>query len=154
MRGQASRTMMPLQGCRGMAAGGSSWGARVHLLPRTLALSLTVEAVSSPEPRSPWPVDEGYWLGHCQGFQVEGPSGHLGEVDYVVYRSRTDRPDVVVVCSGGWRARTAEVPVGDVIEVLPAQERLVVREGAGPVKQRRARDPMRGFTGSRREARL
>jgi hypothetical protein len=40
-----------------------------------------------------------------------------------------DRPDAVAVSLGVWRMRTAVVPVADVIEVLPAQERLVVRSG-------------------------
>jgi hypothetical protein len=99
----------------------------MHLVPRSVALSLTAGGVRDSEPRSPWPVDEDYWLGHCQGFQVDGPGGRVGVVEHVVYESRVDRPDVVAVSSGVWRVHTTEVPVADVVEVLPAQERLVVR---------------------------
>jgi hypothetical protein len=63
---------------------------------------------------------------------VEGPEGRLGVVDHLVYRSRADRPDVVAVTAGLWRARTAEVLVSDVVEVRPAQARLVVRPGLRP----------------------
>jgi hypothetical protein len=104
----------------------------MHLLPRAIALSLTADDARDARPRSPLPVDEDYWLGHCEGFQVDGPDGRVGVVEHVVYRSRADRPDVVAVSSGVWRVHTAEVPVGDVVDVFPAQERLVI--GHGPAQ--------------------
>ena len=106
----------------------------MHLLPRSLLLSLTTPEPDHRGPRTSPPLDQGYWLGHCEGFRVDGPEGRLGIVEHVVYRSRADRPDVVAVTSGLWRARTAEVPVADVTEVWPAQERLVVRGGLRPSK--------------------
>jgi hypothetical protein len=72
----------------------------VHLLPRSLTLSLTANSMLDPKPASPWPVDENYWLGHCEGFQVDGPGGRVGIVEHVVYGSRVDRPDVVAVSWG------------------------------------------------------
>jgi hypothetical protein len=102
----------------------------MHLLPRSLLLALTTREpeLGSGSP----PVDEEYWLSHCEGFRVDGPEGRLGVVDHLVYRSRADRPDIVAVTSGMWRARTAEVLVSDVVEVWPAQARLVVRPGLRP----------------------
>jgi hypothetical protein len=104
----------------------------MHLLPRSLVLALTTPEPDHPGPRMSPPLDLDYWLGHCEGFRVDGPEGRLGIVEHVVYRSRADRPDVVAVTSGVWRARTAEVLVAEVTEVWPAQERLVVRRGLGP----------------------
>ena len=98
----------------------------MHLLPRSVALGLCA-GDARPRPRSPWPVDEAYWLAHCEGFQVDGPDGHLGVVDHVVYESRLDVPDVVSVASGLWRLRSTSVPTADVLEVRPEQERLVIR---------------------------
>ena len=103
----------------------------MRLLPRSLLLALTTRE-PEPGPATSPPVDEEYWLGHCEGFRVDGPEGHIGVVDHLVYRSRADRPDIVAVTAGIWRARTAEVAVADVVEVRPAQARLVVRPGVRP----------------------
>jgi hypothetical protein len=96
----------------------------MHLLPRSVLLSLSAD--ERPSPRSPWPVDEAYWLAHCEGFQVDGPDGRIGVVEHVVYESRLEVPDVVSVASGRWRLRSTDVPIADVLEVRPEQERLVV----------------------------
>jgi hypothetical protein len=98
----------------------------MHLLPRSVALALSADEVTS-RPRSPWPVDEAYWLAHCEGFWVDGPDGRIGVVDHVVYESRLDVPDVVSVASGLWWLHSTRVPAADVLEVCPEQERLVVR---------------------------
>lgn len=98
----------------------------MHLLPRSVVLALSADE-ATPRPRSPWPVDEAYWLAHCEGFQVEGPDGRIGVVDRVVYESRLDVPDVVSVASGLWRLHSTRVPMADVLEVRPEQERLLVR---------------------------
>lgn len=105
----------------------------MHLVPRSLLLTLTAREPARG-PRMSAPLDDDYWLGHCEGFRVDGPEGRLGVVDHLVYRSRADRPDVVAVTSGVWRMRTAEVLVSDIVAVLPAQARLVVRGGLGPVR--------------------
>lgn len=124
----------------------------MRLLPRSYTLSLTANGMLEPKPGSPWPVDENYWLGHCEGFRVDSPGGRLGIVEHVVYGSRVDRPDLVAVSRGVWRVRTAEVPVADVVEVLPAQERLVLRNGFAGAKQTnlwgRARHALRGVAAS------
>ena len=98
----------------------------MNLLPRSVVLALST-GERMPRPWSPWPVDEAYWLAHCEGFQVDGPDGRIGVVDHVVYESRLDVPDVVSVASGRWRLRSTYVPISDVLEVRPEQERLVVR---------------------------
>jgi hypothetical protein len=122
----------------------------MRLLPRSMLLGLTGDRLlPDAGPQSPRPLDEEYWLGHCEGFYVDGPAGRLGVVERLVYRSRADRPDIVAVALGMWRARIAEVPVADVAEVWPAQGRLVVRTGLGPATRAsdwgREQDGPRGF---------
>ena len=97
------------------------------MVPQLLLLALTAPGRGGPPPQSPWPVDENYWLGHCEGFQVDQPGGHLGVVEYVEFAEWPDRPDVVGVRTGTLGTRTVRVPVADVVEVRPAEERLVVR---------------------------
>ncbi len=125
--------MTPMEHSIAAAESGQGSGGIMRLLPRAMLLGLTGDR-SAPDsrPQSPWPLDEDYWLGHCEGFYVDGPAGRLGVVERLVYRSRADRPDVVAVALGVWRARIAEVAVADVAEVWPAQGRLVVRTGLGP----------------------
>jgi hypothetical protein len=103
----------------------------MHLLPRSLLLSLTTTDPALRSPRTSPPVDEDYWLRHCEGFRVDGPEGRLGIVEHVVYGSRRDRPEVVAITSGMWRTRTDDVLIADVVEVWPARGRLVVRGGLG-----------------------
>jgi hypothetical protein len=105
----------------------------MHLLPRSVSLSLTADAPSGAAPYKSWPVDKDYWLGHCEGFRVDGPGGRLGVVEHVVYESRVDRPDMLAVSSGMWRLHTDEVSVQDVVEVYPGEQRLTVRPGPNPV---------------------
>ncbi len=73
------------------------------------------------------PADAEYWLGHCDGFRVEGAAGSVGMVEYVVVDPSLDRPSLVVVRQGGLqRQRTVDVPVADVMEIRPAERRLVL----------------------------
>jgi hypothetical protein len=73
------------------------------------------------------PADIEYWLGRCEGFRVEGATGSVGMVEYVVADPSLDRPSLVVVRQGGLqRHRTVDVPVADVVEIRPAERRLVL----------------------------
>ncbi len=67
-----------------------------------------------------------YWLTRCEGFSVDGPSGHLGFVSEVHFRSRLDRPDELVVRGGLLGSRLTVVPVSEATEVLPGPERIVL----------------------------
>jgi len=84
--------------------------------------------VRSQLPELPNPVlwDDDYWLKRCEGFSVEGPDGDLGVVSEVHFRSQLDRPDELVVRSGLLGNRRYVVPVGEVIEVRPEAERIVL----------------------------
>ena len=100
----------------------------MRLLPRSIALGLTTVEGDGHDSRAIWPVDRAFWLGRCQGFRVDDLDGRrVGVVEHVVYQSRIDCPDMVAVTGGMWRPRTREVPVDEVVEVVPSQSTLVVR---------------------------
>ena len=84
-----------------------------------------------PRPLS-W--DHDYWLCRCEGFRVEAPTGRLGLVEAVRFGARLDRPDELLVRGGVLRNRTLVVPVSEVQEVVPRQQRLVLRLAGGPFR--------------------
>jgi hypothetical protein len=71
--------------------------------------------------------DQDYWLCRCEGFRVDAPNGRLGLVEAVRFGARLDRPDELVVRGGLLRNRTLVVPVSEIEEVVPRQQRLVLR---------------------------
>ena len=75
--------------------------------------------------------DHDYWLCRCEGFRVDAPVGRLGLVEAVRFGARLDRPDELLVRRGLLRNRTLAVPVSDVEEVVPRQQRLVLRRARG-----------------------
>ena len=75
--------------------------------------------------------DHDYWLGRCEGFRVDAPSGRLGLVEAVRFGTRLDRPDELLVRRGLFGNHTLVVPVSDVQEVVPRQQRLVLRCARG-----------------------
>jgi hypothetical protein len=75
--------------------------------------------------------DHDYWLCRCEGFRVDAPNGLLGLVEAVRFGARLDRPDELLVRGGVLRNRTLVVPVSDVQEVVPRQQRLVLRRAPG-----------------------
>jgi hypothetical protein len=71
--------------------------------------------------------DEDYWLSHCQGFQARTPERRLGMIREVRFLSRLDRPDELVVVGGLFGHREEIVPVDDVTDVVPYEERIYLR---------------------------
>ena len=76
-----------------------------------------------PRPLS-WDTD--YWLCRCEGFRVDAAAQRLGVVEEVRFRARLDRPDVLVVRGGLLGSRVLPVPVTEVKEVIPREQRLVL----------------------------
>jgi hypothetical protein len=64
-------------------------------------------------------------LGRCAGFQVDSPDGRVGVVEYVG-RARPGAV-VLVVRTGLFKRKPLSIPIDDVIEVVPARRRVVVR---------------------------
>jgi hypothetical protein len=72
--------------------------------------------------------DLDYWLCRCEGFRVESPTGRrVGLVEELRFRSRLDRPDALAVRTGLLGRRLLLFPVEDVAELVPREERLVLR---------------------------
>ena len=83
--------------------------------------------------------DRDYWLCRCEGFRVDSPTGRLGLVEAVRFRSRLDRPDELLIRAGILGTRLLVVAVSDVEAVIPRQERLVLRFGPERAPHRLAR---------------
>jgi hypothetical protein len=79
-------------------------------------------------------VEWAYWLCRCEGFRVEAPEGRVGLVDGVRFRTRLDRPDVLLVRVGRLRHRLLSVSVAEIAELLPAEGRIILRGPVGPVR--------------------
>jgi hypothetical protein len=71
--------------------------------------------------------DEDYWLSHCRGFQARTAERCLGVIREVRFLSRLDRPDELVVGGGLFGDREEIVPVDEVTDVVPYEERIYLR---------------------------
>lgn len=78
-------------------------------------------AVRVDKRRESWSKE--YWLGHCTGFRVDGPDGQLGYVEEVLLDPEGHTPRALIVRG----ADTSVVSVGEIVRLLPAQERVLVR---------------------------
>ncbi len=76
-----------------------------------------------------------YWLCRCHGFRVDSPEGRVGFVEEVRFRSRVDRPDALALRAGLLGRHLLIVPVDEVADISPREERIVLRS-APPLKGR------------------
>ena len=84
-----------------------------------------------------WDCD--YWLCRCEGFRVEASTERVGVVESVRFGSRLDRPDELIVRGGVFGGRRVVIAVSDVEEVVPRQQRLVLRRAPERRQHRLAR---------------
>ena len=96
-------------------------------------------------------LDRDFWLGDCEGFRVEVAGRGVGVVEEIVFASRTDRPDLLVVRGGLFGTRSSLVSVDDIADVIPARKRVTLAPGRG--QGRRGGDEGEGGV-SRRFGRL
>jgi hypothetical protein len=83
--------------------------------------------------------DFDYRLRRCEGFRVDSPQGRVGFVEEVRYASRCDRPDMIAVRVGLLGRLLLIVPVGEVAEILPSEERIVLHRSPRPTAAEHAR---------------
>jgi hypothetical protein len=76
--------------------------------------------------------DLDYWLRRCEGFRVDSPQGRVGFVEEVRYATRCDRPDVIAVRAGLLGRLLLILPVGEVAEILPREELVVLHRSPRP----------------------
>lgn len=94
-----------------------------------------VEQPSASEARSPrtdTPItprafDHGTSLARTEGFRVDSPSGFVGFVDGLRFLTRIDQPDLLEVRGGRFGRDVMLIPIEAVDEVVPAEQRLVIR---------------------------
>jgi hypothetical protein len=93
----------------------------------------------SRQPAFPRPLawDDDYWLCRCQGFGVDSPTGRVGRVEEVRFGSRLDRPDLLLVRTVLLGKRSLSVPVSEVKQVVPLEERLILRGAPEHARNRR-----------------
>ena len=100
---------------------------------------------TEPEPREEIPAlpsfpssdeesrDHDALLVRCEGFEVDSPVGLVGVVEGLRFDSRIDVPDFLEVRGGRLGRELLLVPVEAVVEISPAEERVLVR-GVSPTQ--------------------
>lgn len=69
-----------------------------------------------------------YWLSRCEGFRVRSADGRkLGLVEAVVFESRPDQPDWLLVRAGLLGRRLVPISTSTVAEIQPREQRIIVR---------------------------
>lgn len=68
-----------------------------------------------------------HWLSHSQGFRIDASGGRVGVVADVLFRSRPDRPDLLVVRAGRCGTKLLVVSAENVEEVIPGEKRVVLQ---------------------------
>ena len=82
----------------------------------------TGRALAAPDP---------YWLARCEGWRVETPAGRLGTVRRLLYGSRLDTPDALLIRGGVLRRREVLVDTHSVEEIIPAEGTLRLKRNTG-----------------------
>ena len=71
-----------------------------------------------------------HWLRHCEGYSVEAPDGQVGYVEKVVLAPGEGAPAAFTVRTGfGLGRRLVVLPIEDVREICPSQEKILVATG-------------------------
>lgn len=84
--------------------------------------------------------DFAYWLRRCEGFQVDSPHGRVGFVVELRFGSSLERPDAIAIRAGLLGRLLLIVPVEEIDEILPREERIVLRRSPRPTATERLRD--------------
>jgi hypothetical protein len=66
-------------------------------------------------------------LSRSEGFRVDSPYGFVGFVEGLRFESRIDQPDLLEVRGGRFGREVMLVPIEAVEEIVPAEQRLVIR---------------------------
>ena len=82
----------------------------------------------------------GDWLRRCERFRVDSPLGRVGFVADVRYGSRGDRPGLIAVRGGLLGRLLLIVPVGEIADILPGEERIVLHCSPRPAAPERLQD--------------
>lgn len=81
-------------------------------------------------------TDRDYWLANCHGFSVTAAGRRLGIVEDILFLSRIDCPDSLVLRSGSIRLQRTLVPVTTVEQIRPRSRQIVLAATASPTRQK------------------
>lgn len=81
-------------------------------------------ALAAPDP---------YWLARCEGWRVETPAGRRGTVCRLLYGSRADMPDALMIRMGLLRRHEVLVDTDTVEEIIPSEAKLRLNATPGDV---------------------
>lgn len=85
------------------------------------------DSVSAEAPWRRPGFDRAYWLRTCHGFAVYDSKGRLGVVEEVLYGGRSSElPERLLVRTGLFGRRRLEIPVTEIVEVIPRQTRIAL----------------------------
>ena len=73
-------------------------------------------------PRTTTEIDQGYWIAHCEGFQVRDGRKRIGFVEEVLDGGRC-----LLIRGGILGRRVGQVPAGEVLAVVPRETRIWLR---------------------------
>jgi hypothetical protein len=90
--------------------------------PDTETRSTHSAPVIAPRTSKPSPS-----LARSEGFRVDSPAGFVGFVEGLRFISRIDQPDLLEVRGGRFGREVMLIPIEAVDEIVPAEERLVIR---------------------------
>jgi hypothetical protein len=112
------------------------WALEEQLFGRleTIVERETYRPLVDPRPTQA-ELDRDYWLCRCEGFTVESPSGHVGFVEGLRFRTRVDVPDLLEVSAGRLGRNLVLVPVHQV-ETIESEDRVLVLRN-DPLRHRR-----------------
>jgi hypothetical protein len=88
-------------------------------------------------------LDPEYLMARAQDFHVDDPQGPVGVVDEIRPGERKGEGEIVVAC--GWFGRhLLTLRFEDVEEIVPGEERLILRPGLSAVEEARRRGSLGG----------
>jgi hypothetical protein len=82
----------------------------------------------------------GYWLRRCEGFRADSPQGRVGFVEELRHSSSVEEPDAIAVRAGLFSSLFLIVPTGEVEEIVPEQERMLLRRSPRLTATQRTRE--------------
>jgi hypothetical protein len=76
------------------------------------------------------PLEREYWLGHCDGFRVDGHRGRIGVVEEV--RPAAGGDTLLVIRLGRLGLKSVAISTREVFEIVPRDRRLWLRTPESP----------------------
>jgi hypothetical protein len=73
------------------------------------------------------PFDRDYWIGHSEGYRVDGPDGRIGFVEEVRANPADPESPLLAVRAGRLGTRVLVVPADAIEFIVPREQRIWLR---------------------------